>query len=316
MTPGARRATIAPPRLRRGDRIELIAPSGTVNRRLALRGARRLVEAGFRVTLGRHLFDRRGHLAGADRARADDLNRAFRNPDVRCVLMARGGYGVLRIGADVDWDAARRDPKIYAGFSDATYLHLGLARHANLRTLHGPNAQGFGGRSIRELKRWIEWVTSPRPDDRWRILPARGRLEGTKGGAISGRVVGGNLVLLHYAAMTNLTPSLRGSILFLEEVNEAPYRVDGLLAALQASGALAGIRGVAIGGFTNCVPQTGHRELPLRTVLRDHLAPLGVPVLMGIPAGHGGRNAPFPLGARATLDPRKSAVVFDEGLVS
>jgi muramoyltetrapeptide carboxypeptidase len=287
-----------------------------VNRLLVQRGARRLEEAGFRVTFARHLFDRRGHLAGEDQARVDDLNRAFRNPDVRCVLMARGGYGLLRLAESIDWAAVRRDPKVYAGFSDATYLHLGLALHANLRTLHGPNAQGFGGRSVGELKRWVAWVTSPRPDARWRTLSAPRRLEGTPRGVISGRVRGGNLVLIHFAALTGMAPSLRGSLLFLEEVNEAPYRVDGLLASLRASGALAGIRGVALGGFTNCVPQKGHRELPLRAVLRDHLALLRVPVAGGIRAGHGARNAPFPLGARATLDTRRGLLTFDEGLVS
>jgi muramoyltetrapeptide carboxypeptidase len=133
---------------------------------------------------------------------------------------------------------------------------------------------------------------------------------------VRGRVAGGNLVLVHYAALTGLLPSLLGALLFLEEVNEAPYRVDGLLAALRLGGHLDGIRGVILGGFTNCRPQRGHRELPLRDVLLDHLGGLGVPVLAGMPAGHGARNAPFPLGARAALDPRAGSLAFDDPLVS
>ena len=128
--------------------------------------------------------------------------------------------------------------------------------------------------------------------------------------------MGGNLVLLHYAALGGLLPPLRGSILFLEEVNEAPYRVDGHLASLRHSGVFAGVRGVVLGGFTNCVPQKGHRELPLEAVLRDHLVPLRVPVARGLPAGHGLRNIPFPLGARATLSPSRGTLDFEEGLVS
>lgn len=310
-----RRALVAPPRLRPGDRIELVAPSGAVKRPLVLAGARLLAEAGFRVTFGRHLFDRRGHLAGSDAARADDMNRALRNADVRCVLMARGGYGTMRIAPEIDWSAMRRDPKIYAGFSDATYFHAGFALHAGVRTLHGPNAQGFGSVSAREVKRWIAWVTTPRPEPRWGVLRAPGRLSGPAA-AVRGRVMGGNLVLLHYAALTGILPSLRESLLFLEEVNEAPYRVDGLLMSLRLSGALKGIRGVALGDFTNCVPQKGHRELPLREVLRDHLTPLGVPVVKGVAAGHGTRNLPFPLGARATLRPSRGTLEFEEGLVS
>jgi muramoyltetrapeptide carboxypeptidase len=309
------RALLAPPRLRPGDRIELVAPSGPVKRPLVLAGARHLQEAGFKVTFGRHLFDRRGHLAGNDAARAGDMNRALRNRDVRCILMARGGYGTMRIAPDIDWSAMRRDPKIYAGFSDATYFHAGFALHAGVRTLHGPNAQGIGGHSLRELRRWLAWVTMPSVDPRWGTLRAPRRIAGPVR-SVRGRVFGGNLVLLHYAALTGLLPSLRGSVLFMEEVNEAPYRVDGLLASLRLSGALAGVAAAVLGGFTNCVPQRGHRELPLSTVLQEHLAPLAIPVVRGLSAGHGARNMPFPLGAMATLDPSRGTLVFGEGLVS
>lgn len=311
----ASRALAKPPRLRPNDRIEIVAPSGPVNATMVRAGARLLEAAGFRVRFARHVWDRRGHLAGSDEARADDLNRALRNPDVRCVLMARGGYGAMRVAPMVDWVAMRRDPKIYAGFSDATYFHAGFAIRSGVRTLHGPNAQGFGSRSAAELKRWLAWVTTPRPSLAFRTLRAPRRLAGPARRA-TGRVMGGNLVLLHYAALMGLLPSLRGSILFLEEVNEAPYRVDGLLASLRSAGRLRGVRGVALGGFTNCVPQPGHHELPLETVLRDHLAPLAIPVRRGILSGHGVRNIPFPLGARAALDPRAGALVFEEGLVS
>ncbi|HET9952120.1 MAG TPA: LD-carboxypeptidase [Candidatus Eisenbacteria bacterium] len=315
MTARAMRHLTAPPRLRPGDRIELVAPSGPVKRTLVLAGARRLEAAGYRVTFGRHVFDRRGHLAGRDEARAGDMNRALRDPDVRCVLMARGGYGAMRAAPEIDWDAMRRDPKIYAGFSDATYFHCGFALRAGVRTLHGPNAQGFGSGSARELARWIAWTATPRPSLAHRTLRAPVRMAGSSRPA-TGRVLGGNLVLLHYAALTGLLPPLRGSLLFLEEVNEAPYRVDGLLTGLLHAGSLRGLRGIALGGFTNCVPQKGHKELPLRTVLHDHLAGLGIPVRRGVAAGHGARNIPFPLGARAVLDPRAKALVFEEGLVS
>ena len=314
MTPRRLGAPVAPPRLRPGDRIEIVAPSSSVKRAAVVAGARRLESAGYRVTFGRHAFDRRGHLAGTDAARAADLNRALRNPDVRCVLMARGGYGAMRVAPEVDWGAMRRDPKIYAGFSDATYFHAGFAVRSGVRTLHGPNAIGLGDRSARELPRWLEWVSAPRPSLAARTLAAPSSLHG--GSCVTGRVVGGNLVLVHFAAMTGLLPSLRGAILFLEEVNEAPYRVDGLLASLRLAGTLDGVRGVALGGFTNCVPLKGHRELPLRHVFGDHLGALGVPVRRGIRSGHGLRNIPFPLGARATLDPRAKALVFEDGLVS
>lgn len=303
---------IAPPRLRRGDRIGVVAPSGPVERRHVLAGARALEREGFRIVLGKHLFDRRGHLAGTDAARASDFNRMLRDPDIRCVLMARGGYGAMRIADVIDWGAMKRDPKIFAGFSDATFLHLGFARRAGVRTLHGPNLQGLMGTALR---RWIAWVMNPRPSESVRTLRARFRL-GAGRGSSHGIVLGGNLKLVDYAVGTDVMPKLRGAILFLEEVNEPPYKLDGMLRQLILAGSLKGIRGVALGDFLHCTPRPGRRELRAGQVLEDHLRPLGVPCLGGIPAGHARRNLPLPLGARALLNGRKGSLVYEQGLVS
>jgi muramoyltetrapeptide carboxypeptidase len=277
-------------------------------------GARILEREGFRVVLARHLFDREGHLAGPDGARADDLNRMLRDPDIRCVLMARGGYGSMRIAQAVDWGAMSRDPKIFAGFSDATFLHLGFAR-IGVRTLHGPNLHGLSLGRRAEISRWLSWVMRPSPASAVRTLRAPRRVNGG-GGTARGRVLGGNLALLHYAVGTAALPRLRGAILFLEEVNEPPYKIDGMLCQLRLAGALRGVRGVALGGFHCCVPKPRHRELPLIRVLRDHLGRLDVPVRGGIRAGHGAWNLPVALGARAALDGRRGTLVYEEGLVS
>jgi muramoyltetrapeptide carboxypeptidase len=306
---------IAPPRLRPGETVGVVAPSGPVLQRQLRDGLRALERAGFHVALGRRVFERRGHLAGPDRGRVEDLNRMLRDPDVRCVLMARGGYGAMRIAADVDWGAMRRDPKIFAGFSDATYLHLGFGKHSGVRTLHGPNLHGLTPKRPGDLKRWLAWVTNPSPSLGVRALRASRRIAGPSA-LVRGRVLGGNLVLLHYAVGTDEMPSLSGAILFLEEVAEPPYKIDGMLTQLGRAGMLTGVRGVALGAFAGCVPRPGRRELPLAQVLRDHLSPLGVPVRGGIGAGHGRWNASFPLGARAGLDPRRGMLLFEEGLVS
>ena len=306
---------IAPPRLRPGDRIGIVAPSGPVLRKHVTAGARILEREGFRVVMARHVFDRRGHLAGTDAARLDDFNRMLRDPDIRCMLMARGGYGSMRIASDVDWRAMRRDPKVFAGFSDATFLHLGFARHAGVRTLHGPNLHGFGFGRAGEIARWLSWVTRPEPPERVRALGAPVRIAGTRAPA-RGIVLGGNLQLVDYAAGTDMLPSFRGAIVFFEEVNEPPYKVDGTLCHLRLARAFRGVRAVALGDFTKCVPRPKRRELKLAQVLRDHLEPLGVPVAGGIRAGHGHRNLPVPLGATAVLDPGKGILRYEEGLVS
>jgi muramoyltetrapeptide carboxypeptidase len=304
---------VAPPRLRPGDRIGVVAPSGPVLPRALAAGARVLEEAGFRVVFGRHVRERRGHLAGPDASRLDDLNRMLRDPDIRCVLMARGGYGAMRIAPGIDWGAMRRDPKLFAGFSDATFLHLGMARHAGVRTLHGPNLHGLGMRRGSEVPRFLAWVTQPMPPERVRTLRAPRRLMGPAA-AETGYVMGGNLALFHYAAAAGYLPSVRGCLLFLEEVNEPPYKIDGMLCALREGGWLKGVRGVVLGDFTRCLPRKGFRELRLGQVLRDHLGPLRAPAWSGLRAGHGRRNYPLPFGARARLG--KGRLVFEEGAVS
>src|SRR2546427_7634848 len=182
---------MAPPRLKPGDQIGVVAPSGPVLRKYVVAGLRVLQAAGYRPRLGRHVYDRYGHLAGSDAARADDLNRMLRDPDVRCVLMARGGYGAMRIAAEVDWGAMRRDPKIFAGYSDATFLHLGFQARAGVRTLHGPNLHGLGFGHRGEIVRWLEGLRDPLPGARIRELAAPLRLA-ARGPRISGRVLGGN----------------------------------------------------------------------------------------------------------------------------
>jgi muramoyltetrapeptide carboxypeptidase len=306
---------IAPPRLRTGDTIGIVAPSGPVLRKHVATGVRVLERAGFRVALSRHLFDRRGHLAGEDHTRLDDLNRMLRDPDVRCVLMARGGYGAMRIASGVDWRAMRRDPKIFAGFSDATFLHLGFAARSGVRTLHGPNLHGFAWASRAEVERWIAWVTRADPSERVRTLGAPVRISGSRA-PVRGIVLGGNLQLVDYAAGTDFLPSFRGAIVFLEEVNEPPYKVDGMLSHLRLVGAFRGARGIALGDFYRCVPRPRRRELKLPQVLRDHFEPLDIPAVGGIHAGHAKRNVPMPLGAKAVLDPRKGVLRYEEGLVS
>lgn len=304
---------IAPPRIAPGDRIGVVAPSGPVDRRLALVGAKALEREGFRIVMARHVWDRRGHLAGSDEARLGDLNRMLRDPDIRCVLMARGGYGAMRIAGGVDWGAMRKDPKIFAGFSDATFLHLGFARHAGVRTLHGPNLQGLtvgGG-----FTRWLAWVTRPDPSAAIRTLPAPSAIA-SHGGPARGIVLGGNLKLVDYAVGTATMPNLRGSILFLEEVNEPPYKIDGMLCQLSLAGAFRGLRGVVLGDFYRCLPRTKRPELTLAQVFEDHLRPVGVPVRGGVPSGHRRRNLPLPLGARARLDPKRGVLYFEQGLVS
>jgi muramoyltetrapeptide carboxypeptidase len=283
--------TILPRRLRPGDAVRIVAPAGPV-RPVDLRiGAAVLRSLDLRVSLSEFPPDRSGYLAGSDADRAEALNNAFRDPGIRAVFCARGGYGTPRILPRLDLDALRRDPKPVVGFSDITALLAALNRRVGLVAFHGPVIRTLSGD----------------PDDRRRIerllfsdaIPeiGGGGIRVLRPGTARGPVAGGNLSVLCGLAGTPFFPSLRGAILFLEEVGEPLYKIDRMLTQLRLSGALDAVAGLALGRFEDCGPPGDVDGLVL-----DRLERRDVPVLAGLPAGHGAANHPFPLGLSATLE--------------
>ncbi len=304
--------TLRPPLVRPGDRVALVSPAGPPSAARVDRGIALLTSWGLRPEVAPHAQDRYAYLAGTDADRAADLNAALRDPGIRAVLATRGGYGSQRIVDALDIDAIRRAPKVVAGFSDITGLQLALWRAARLACVHGPGAAWNDARtpeaSAESLRRAL-MTTDP-------VVVARDDTAPTaalsQGGGATGVLLGGNLSLLASAAGTPDFPDLTGAILLLEEVGEAPYRVDRLLTQLRRTGALGGLAGVALGQFTDCVdgwPRT------VEEVIADRLGDLGVPVLGGLPIGHGPGHLSVPLGVPATLDAAGGQLTVDPAVV-
>lgn len=276
-----------------------------VRREGVTRGVALLTSWGLRVELGEHVFDRWGYLAGRDEDRASDLNAAFADPEVRAVIAARSGKGAYRIVDDLDTDALRRDPKIVVGFSDITHLHLTLWARCRLASLHGPFAgwsdKRSGQASADALRRAL-MTTDPvilRRD------AGEASSEVTVDGTATGVLVGGNLDAIRTEAGAGL-PSLEGAILFLEHRKGTGLgEVDRALTQLTRSEVLDGLCGVALGqflGFDEDADDPTPGGWGIADVLRDRLARLGIPVLGGLPAGHGPHPPPLPLGTQATID--------------
>jgi muramoyltetrapeptide carboxypeptidase len=264
-----------------------------------------LTSWGLQVELGEHVFDRLGYLAGRDEDRVADLNDAFRDPGVRAILATRGGKGAYRIVDDLDFDAVRRDPKPVVGFSDITHIHLALWSRCRLAGLHGPftnwSDEWSGPASAEALRQALmttDSVTIHRD-------PCEVTAAVTVDGTASGILVGGNLDAIRTEAGAGLS-SLRGVILFLEHQKGTGLgEVDRALTQLTRSGALDGLRGVALGqflGFGQTADDPSLGGWDITDVLRDRLTRLGVPVLGGLPAGHGPHPPTIPLGTRATID--------------
>ena len=242
-------------------------------------------------------------LAGSDQDRADRLTGAWTDPDVRAVWTARGGYGTQRILDLLDWEAlAGAAPKLLAGFSDVTALHQAFASRLGVATLHGAGAAGLGDDAPASVEETRRLVLDAGPV----VLHGASAPEG---GAAEGVLVGGNLTVLAASVGTPLVHPAAGGVVLLEDVGEQPYRLDRSLTQLLRSGWFDGAHGIALGAFTDC----GDPE-HVTALLHDRLAPLGVPVLRGLPVGHVPANHPVLLGARATLDLPAGTLTLDKTL--
>jgi muramoyltetrapeptide carboxypeptidase len=289
---------IRPPALRPGDAVALIAPAGPLASQVELDIAIAHVEAlGLRATLGEHVLTRRGFLAGTDAERVADLDLALRDPDIRGIFAVRGGYGTARLLGAVDYEALRADPKIVLGYSDLTALLNVCTARTGVVTYHGPVAafSSFGPAETGWLRRAL---FSDEPIGTLSFEP-----ETLSGGRARGRLVGGNLSLVASLVGTPHAIDCRDAILFLEEVEEAPYRIDRMLTQLRASGCLESCAGILLGTFSDCdAAEDAEPERRLAYVLRERLAYLGIPVVRGAPIGHQGEQWTLPIGAESELD--------------
>jgi muramoyltetrapeptide carboxypeptidase len=282
------RVTLAfPPALSPGDLVAVVAPSSPFPRDELLRGLAWL-RARYRIRIVAGAFTRDGYLAGSDERRSRELAAAMADGEVRAILAARGGYGALRLLERIVWDVFARNPKWIIGFSDVTVLHA-MAWASGVASVHAPNATGLGRDcAASERATWLSCLERPRDARVWsglRVLSP---------GNATGPIVGGNLALLHALAAAGRLRIPDGAVVALEDVTEAPYRVDRMLTSLRLGGYFARASAVVLGGFDRCAPGSDGRTV--EEVLEDRLGDLGIPVLAGAPFGHGARNEAFVLG--------------------
>ncbi|MFD8151345.1 LD-carboxypeptidase [Streptomyces sp. NPDC059720] len=304
------RPLVQPPRLAPGDRVAVVAPSGPVPEERLQAGLDILRGWDLDPVVAPHVLGRDrtlGYLAATDAQRAADLEHAWCDPAVAAVFCARGGYGAQRMVDLVDWDAMRAaGPKVFAGFSDVTVLHQAFATHLRLVTLYGPAAAGVDflkhARAQDHLRATlfepesVRTVSAVPPGGR-ALVPGRAR----------GVTLGGCLSLLASDLGTpHARPGARGGLLLLEDVAESPYRLDRYLTQLLRTGWLDGTTGILLGSWEACGPYED-----VRTVLRDRLGGLGVPVVEEFGFGHGEGALTLPLGVVAELDAEAGTLKLD-----
>lgn len=267
------------------------------------RGVDRLRGAGYRVRFLPHGRDRHGYLAGSAEHRAADLHAAFTDGGIDAVLQLRGGYGSAQVLPLLDLSLLRSNPKPMIGMSDTTMLHVALVQ-AGLVTFWGPTLAGVGRASDYTWKRFLRTLVDPPREDPIERDPDDGRVSTLHPGVAEGPLIGGTTSLLAAGLGTPWQVQSEGRIMFLEDVREAPYRIDRLLTQLGQAGVLGAAAGIVIGehvGIRAKDPSRG-QTLTLAEILDRIIRPLGVPAVHGLPLGHGRHLATVPLGARARLD--------------
>ncbi|AFY94679.1 S66 peptidase family protein [Chamaesiphon minutus] len=280
--------------LKSGDLLRVIAPSGRLRERTALdRGIRIWRDRGYRVEVAEDVTQAWGYLAGSDVTRRDRLAAAWADPDCRGILCARGGYGGMRLLEDWQWKPSDR-PKWLIGFSDITALLWSLDRAGFAGGVHGPLVTTLSDEPEWSCDRLFKLVTGaplpPLQGDSWVSNVATGKL------------LPCNLTVATHLLGTLHQPDLAGTILAIEDVTEAPYRIDRLLTHWRLTGALHRVAGIAIGRFSQCDPPEGSSSFTVEEVLRDRLTDLQIPIVANLPFGHDGCNAALPVGVEAILD--------------
>ena len=304
---------VKPPAVRPGDRIAVVSPASAFVRDELDRGVAELRRLGYEPEYDDSIFETALFTSGSAETRASAFMRAWSDPDIAALIAVRGGYGSVQLLPIFDSWAPQQTPKLFIGYSDNTSLLSWLTCQCGVTALHGPmlerrlarGEQGYDSKSFLQLMQGRGQGLQLSPDG----------LTVVRSGEAAGMLFGGTITQLAASLGTRFAFNPPGDcILFLEDVNERPYRIDRMLTQLQQSGILARARGLVFGEMRGC----GAGETPsvvdvVRVLARD----FNGPVLMGFPSGHTrGPCWTLPLGVRVHVQTAPASVIVEESPVS
>jgi muramoyltetrapeptide carboxypeptidase len=310
---------IKPKRLKQGDVIGIVSPASSPNDLSKINhGVEYLEKLGYRVELGKNVGSQNGYLAGSDKQRLEDLHEMFKNRNVKAIFTVRGGYGSTRLLDKIDYNLIRRNPKIFVGYSDINALQLAIYAKTGLVTFSGPMvAVDFN-----------EDISSFTEECFWRTITSNkriGKLKNPKNekfflltkGRATGRILGGNLSILISLVGTEYFPKMKDSILFLEDIGEAPYRIDRMLNQLRLVKVFKQTKGVVLGHFVDCVESDNSKpSFSLNEVVIEYFQKqMKLPVLYNVKHGHIKDNITIPLGLKCVLNSTLGTIEITENAV-
>ena len=286
-----------------------MATAGCVERDALLTGVQAIRDQGFEVELSARIFDSKGYLAGDERNRADDLINFFQRSDISAIFCARGGFGSAQLLPHLVHSNFQPAPKIFAGYSDVTFLLNWINSRFGMVTFHAPMvamelARGLNGRTQEGF-----WGLLTGAKSKWEIELG----EVIRTGNAEGEMMGGCLSVLVTTLGTPYEIQTDGKLLFLEDIGERPYRIERMLTHLKMAGKLDHLAGLIFGDFTNCDAEGPRTVL---TIIDEMFAQAPYPVLTGMPAGHGREHITLPFGVKMILDGNRRSLSLVESPVA
>lgn len=302
---------IRPKPLKCGDMIGLIGPAGPTSIDRIEPSIKSIENLGLKVILGESCRKSHGFLSGSDNLRANDINKMFEDKSIKGIFAIRGGYGSARLLHMLDYEMIKKNPKVFTGYSDITVLHNVLNQKCKLITFHTPMpaSELYKGVDCYTMDYFTRNIFSNKP---------LGKLENPKGqeiktfisGYATGKLVGGNLSLVVSTLGTPYEINTKGKILFLEDIDEFPYKIDRMFLQLKQSGKLKDAAGIILGAWTDCEANEGDNSLSLMEIFEELIKPENKPTIYNLACGHCMPTMSIPLGAKAIVDGSKSEIII------
>ncbi|HLD37425.1 MAG TPA: LD-carboxypeptidase [Candidatus Nanoarchaeia archaeon] len=306
---------IKPKRLVWGDTIGVISPSFSLTKRFVHPSIKLLNKLGFNVKLGKHVYSKYGFMAGNDEKRAGDIHAMFKDKQIKAIFCAAGGSGANRLLPLINFDMIKKNPKIFIGMSDITYLTTSIHEKTGLITFHGPNIISgiyhcdFKKHNLKRcanIKYMLEALTNPGYKEKIKDF------EVIKKGRGAGRLIGGNLRCLENLNGTKFMPDYKNKILFWEELDEDASEISRMLMNLKLCGVFDKIKGMAIGNLFDCPP---YKNMTIKKVVLDITKDYKFPIIYNVDFGHVCKNITLPIGVKAKIDTEKRTFEVMENAV-
>ena len=306
---------LLPSRLKKGDKIGICAPAGPIRDLTEVHDFTAVLKnLGFRVKVGANVAESYGYFSADDKARASEFMSLIEDDDVKGIFAIRGGWGCARMLPYLDFGIIGRNPKVILGFSDVTTLLNAITAKTGLVTFHGPSGNSswneysvsYLQKTVMDAKR-VEYRNSSSED---------APIITYQTGKASGQLYGGNLSVIASLIGSSYLPDWKGKILFLEDVNEEPYRIDRMLTQLDLAGVFDWLAGIVLGGFRKCEAEEPARSFTLTQVFEQHFSKRNYPIFHGAQIGHLQNKFTIPVGQVAEINADAGTIYLSYPAVS